>query len=55
MELGVGLEYGLTKSMALYLDVRLELFGKPDSAMSFMAEATDGSALPIRVGVNYQF
>lgn len=43
------------KKTAMYLDIRLELFGKPDSAMSYMAEATGGSVLPISFGVKYQF
>lgn len=53
--MGFGIEYGLTKRLALYLDIRLELFGIPDSAMSFMAAATDGQALPVSIGLNYQF
>jgi len=55
LEIGIGLEYGLTKRLALYLDMRLQLFGKLDSAIHFMAETKGGALLPISIGLNYRF
>ena len=55
LDLGAGIEYGLSPKTAIYVDIRLELFGKPDSAYSFMAEATGGQALPISFGIDFRF
>ncbi len=54
LDLGVGVEYGLTKRIALFIDVRLEIFGKPDS-VDFIAAATSGSTLPVNFGIDYRF
>jgi len=53
--LGGGLEYRVTKRSAIYLDVRLEAFGKPDSENYPIAEATGGQSLPITVGFDIRF
>ena len=55
LDLGVGIEYGLTPRFALYADVRLSFFGKPNSANGIIAEATGGQTLPISFGVAYRF
>ena len=55
LDLGTGIEYGLTNKVALYLDIRLEFFGKPNSANFPIAEPTGGTSLPITFGIDYRF
>jgi hypothetical protein len=55
LDLGAGIEYGLTNKVTLFLDIRLEAFGKPDSANFPIAEATGGQTLPITFGIDYRF
>ena len=62
-DIGVGAEYQINDRACVYLDVRLEAFGKPDSAQPniatagefTIADATGGQCLPICLGVNYNF
>ena len=55
LDLGAGIEYRLTDNVALFLDARLELFGKPDSANPLISDATGASAFPITFGIDYKF
>jgi opacity protein-like surface antigen len=54
-DLGTGIEYRLTDKVALSLDARLELFGKPDSANPPISDATGASAYSITFGIDYKF
>jgi hypothetical protein len=47
LDLGGGVEYRLTDKSAIFVDIRLESFGKPDRANFPIAEASGGSALPM--------
>ena len=55
LDIGAGIEYALTNKVAVYLDIRLEAFGKPDSANYPIAEATGGQSLPITFGIDCRF
>jgi len=55
LDLGAGLEYQLTERAAVFFDVRLEVFGKPDSENWPIAEATGGDSLPITIGLDMRF
>ena len=55
LDLGAGIEYDLTDNVVFFLDARLELFGKPDSANPPISDATGASAFPITFGIDYKF
>ncbi len=55
LDLGAGIEYDLTDNVVFFLDARLELFGKPDSANPPISEATGASAFPVTFGIDYKF
>jgi len=50
LEFGGGLEYPVAGGFSLTADLRLQVFGKPDSASGLIAEATGGVALIGQVG-----
>ena len=55
LDLGAGIEYTFSKHVAAFIDVRVEIFGTPDSAMGFMAEGTGSDSLPVSIGIDILF
>jgi hypothetical protein len=52
IELGTGLEYRFTREVAVYVDLRLESFGKPKSENPPISDATGGSSLTGSIGLD---
>jgi hypothetical protein len=55
LDIGTGVEYRLTDHIGVYLDVRLEVFGKPNSDLGYIADATGGHSLPVTIGLDFSF
>lgn len=55
LELGVGVAWKLDSRQALTADLRLQVFGKPESANYPIAEATGGTAVMFNVGYEWGF
>ena len=55
LDMGVGIEYSLTGNVAVFLDYRLELAGKPNSINFPIAEATGSSSFPITFGIDFSY
>jgi opacity protein-like surface antigen len=52
---GVGAEFMVTPNLGIFVDVRGQIFGKPDALLTPTAEADPGISVPISVGLNYNF
>ncbi len=55
VDVGVGAEYMVSPNLGIFVDVRGQMFGKPDAILTPTAEADAGTSVPISVGVNYNF
>jgi opacity protein-like surface antigen len=55
LDFGGGVEYMVTPNFGIYLDVREQVFGEPDSAQPPSSDAENGVSIPVSIGLNFNF
>lgn len=55
VDFGAGAEWMVSPNLGIFIDVRGQVFGKPDAMLTPIAEADPGWSLPISLGLNYNF
>ena len=54
-DFGGGVEFMISQNLSMYVDVRGQIFGEPDSEISPASDADAGFSVPISIGFNFSF
>jgi len=52
LDFGGGAEFVVAPNLSLFIDIRAQVFGEPDSALASFSDADGGLSVPVSVGLN---
>lgn len=55
LDFGGGAEFVITPNLSMFIDIRAQIFGEPDSALEPYSDADDGVSVPVSIGLNLTF
>ncbi len=55
LDFGGGAEFVVSSNLSVFFDIRLQIFGKPDSELGPSSDATSATSMPVSVGLNLTF
>jgi len=55
LDFGGGAEFVVTPNFSLFIDIRMQIFGEPDSALEPASDADGGVSVPVSIGLNLTF
>jgi len=54
-DFGGGVEFIVTPNLSMYFDVRGQVIGEPDSAVSPSSDANSSLTIPVTVGISFSW